>query len=328
MSGGASQRATHPSVDAVYIAVCAADARLARICIASVRRYYPDVPIRLLPGGKISSSLVRDSKRHWDVDVAKIPSGDYGWGFVKLEALFGPAGERFLVLDSDTVITGPVLDLWKKGEAPFLVNAETPSETEMQVHYDWEKARQIDGDCPPPQFIFNSGQWFGTAGLLTRDDFNSGLEWTMPRRLRHPDVFKNGEQGILNYVLNRKAAFHGLRVDRLPLMLWPGRGMGGLNAQAVSCGAAPSCVVHWAGMRKARHRDMVGCDLLDLFEQQYYRPLPAGAVRIIFDRCLDVVLNQWLRFFRLWVRLFFRYKIMPLFRTNALPARRKDATHP
>ena len=51
--------------------------------------------------------------KYWNVRAIDLPiKGHHGWGFVKLEALFGPPGERFLVLDSDTVLTGPVLELW------------------------------------------------------------------------------------------------------------------------------------------------------------------------------------------------------------------------
>lgn len=297
----------------IYIAACAFDTRLTRICVASVRRYYPDAPIRLLPGGKISPLLVRELKRHWSVDIAKIPGGDYGWGFVKLEPLFGPCGERFLVLDSDTVMTGPVLDLWTNGHAPFLVNDEKPSEPGiMQVYYDWEKVRRIDSKAQEPQFVFNSGQWFGTAGILKRNDFMPWVEWAMPRRLRHPDGFMPGDQGILNYILNQKAAMDGLRIERRKIMCWPGHGMQGLSAASVSDGTASSLVVHWAGMKKARHRDMVGSDLLDFFEKQYYRSLPAGGLRIFFDRIRDV-LHQWRRSFWTWVRLSFHYKIMAPF---------------
>ena len=125
---------------------------------------------------------------------------------MKLEALFGPPGERFLVLDSDTVLTGPVLSLWNEDGAPFLVDDEKQSVrmTRSVFITTGRKCCKIDPSAQPPEFVFNSGQWFGTAGVLTRDDFEPWLAWTMPRKLRHPELFMPGEQGILNYVLNRK----------------------------------------------------------------------------------------------------------------------------
>ena len=305
----------HRNVDVVYIAASGADTRLARVCIASVRLFYPNVPIRILPGGAISAAHLHEFKRYSNVDVAGIPVGDYGWGFVKLEALFGPAGERFLVLDSDTVITGPVLQLWESGGAPFLVNYETPSQSEIcQIYYDWEKVRQIDGASLPPKFLFNSGQWFGTAGLISREDLSPLIEWSFPRRLRHPEPFMPGDQGVLNYLLNQKMQHNRFRVDRLPLMVWPGRGMQGLTAQGISDGTAPATIVHWAGMKKALHRNMVGCDLLKFFEECYYHRISAGSLEMIYDQTLDIFVSQWYRAFRKWLKCLLRYKIVPLFR--------------
>ena len=108
-------------VDAIYIAASAGDARFTRICVASVRYFYPDVPIRLLPGGRLQRGLTDELKQYWDVEMSAFAPGDYGWGFVKLEPLFASPGATFLVLDSDTVLTGPILDVWMDSDAPFLV---------------------------------------------------------------------------------------------------------------------------------------------------------------------------------------------------------------
>src|SRR5437762_4841483 len=100
----------HP-VDCIYIAACARDARLTRICVASIRYFYPDIPIRLLPGDTLQTGLAEELRQYWGVELVNLPQADYGWGFAKLEPLFGPRGEKFLVLDVDTVFTGRVLDL-------------------------------------------------------------------------------------------------------------------------------------------------------------------------------------------------------------------------
>lgn len=269
-------------VDYIYIAASAHDARYTRICVASVRHFYPQVPIRLLAGGTLQRGLVEELQRYWDVQVAELPRGDYGWGFVKLEPLFGPPGERFLVLDSDTVLAGPILDVYRGSDASFLVDDEQLSEADThRLYYDWQKVRAIDPQAQPPQFVFNSGQWFGTAGILTREDFAPLLEWSMPPRLRYPQHFMPGEQGILNYVLNQKAILDRIQVARQKIMRWPVYGMQGLEAETVAKGIAAPLVVHWAGIKKARQRDMIGADLLTYFEKLYYQRLPLGGIRRI-----------------------------------------------
>jgi hypothetical protein len=220
--------------------------------VASIRYFYPEIPILLLVGGALRGGLAAELQRSWNVRLADLPIyGDYGWGFVKLEALFGPPGERFLVLDSDTVLAGPVLGLWNEDGVSFLVDDEKqPDDDKKRLYYDWEKVLQIDPSARPPEFVFNSGQWFGTAGVLIRDDFEPFLAWTMPRKLRHPDLFMPGEQGILNYVLNLKVALEGLGVQRKEIMRWPGHTMEGLTVQSISKRTAPALVIHWAGMKK------------------------------------------------------------------------------
>jgi hypothetical protein len=281
-------------IDCVYIAASAHDARYTRICVASVRYFYPDVPVRLLVGGRLQRGLADELRRYWNVGTADLPCGDYGWGFVKLEPLFGPSGERFLVLDSDTVLTGQVLDMWDEFPAPFLVDDEQQSEADTKrLYYDWEKVREIDPNARPPRFVVNSGQWFGTAGVLARQDFEPWVEWTMPRRLRHAEHFMPGDQGILNYVLNQKATIDGLRIERRKIMCWPGHSMEGLDAESVSKRASAPRVVHWAGVKKARQRDMIGADLLACFERIYYQRLPSGEAWRCFAGYRDA-LSYWL----------------------------------
>ncbi len=294
-------------VDVVYIAACSHDTRMARICLASVRHFYPDVPLRLLAGGKLDADFVREARRYWGADVAPLPGGNYGWGFVKLEPLFGRAGERFFILDSDTVLTGPVLDA--DDGAHFLIDNEaTAADNVKQLYYDWEKVRRLDAKAQAPKFVFNSGQWIGTAGALKRDDFSPWIEWTMPRRLRHPEMFMPGDQGVLNYVINQKAAQNAVSVERRQLMRWPGNGMAGLEAEAVAAGSAPALVVHWAGMKDAVLGRMAGADLLVYFEKEYFSRLPGGETRRRLNACADQ-LYQRRRALMVWTRLAYEYKL-------------------
>jgi hypothetical protein len=280
------------SVDCIYLAACARDARLTRICIGSIRYFYPDVPITLLAGDIIQSGLAAEVKRYWNVSLANLPIGDYGWGMVKLEPLFGPAGQRFMVVDVDTVFTGKVLNLRAQSDAPFLVDDEQLSDADFKrLYYDWEKLRDIDPNVQSATKAFNVGQWFGTAGLVQREEFDCWVEWTLPRRLRYPDLFMPGDQGVCNYVILQKEAFAGLRIDRRSFMRWPGNGMADLDVDSVARGTAPAVVVHWAGMKRIFLRNMCGGDLLKFFEDFYYTKLPGGRLRLIFALWRHVWIN-------------------------------------
>jgi hypothetical protein len=266
------------TIDCIYIAASANDARFTRICVASIRHFYPEAVIKLLAGGKLEPGLREELARHWNVGAADIPTGNWGWGFVKLEPLFGRAGERFLVVDSDTIFAGPVLDAWAASAADFLVDDERQTEADTRrLYYDWSKVAAIDSTARPPQFVFNTGQWFGTAGVLDRRDFDLMIDWdSLPPKLRHPALFPPNDQGVMNYVINRSAMSNGLLVGRSKIMHWPSHGMNGITAKAVIQREAPPVIVHWAGLKAARLRTLPGADVLALFEGQYYSKIPLG----------------------------------------------------
>jgi hypothetical protein len=302
-------------IDRIFIATTPQDLRLCRICIASVRQFHPQVPIQLLAGAPLPPTFLREVQDHYQVGVLPLPSGHYGWGFVKLEPLFLPAGQTFLILDADTALTGPVLnDLNARLSAPdapqFIVDQETQPESDIRrLYYDWEKVASVDPSAQPPRFVFNSGQWVGQSGVLTRSDFEPWVDWTFPRKLRHPALFMPGDQGILNYLINQKQAATALRAKTHPLMHWPGHGMEGFSATAVANGSAPARVVHWAGLKRLRLSQMPGADLLAFFERRYYAPLPMGwLLRRI--RAAQHWLGGVYRQYTTWLSLFLKKRIL------------------
>lgn len=270
-------RDRHHAVDVIYLAACRQDTRLARICIASIRYFYPDIPIAILPGDQLPRGLVREFRRRWNVGIADIPAGSYGWGMVKLEPLFAKPGQRFMVVDADTIFTGKVLDALAGETTPFIVDDERiGTEKAHMLYFNPEKLRGLDPAAPEAKGLFNSGQWIGTSGLVGREAFDGLVEWSFPRRLRHPGLFQCGDQGAINYVFLKKEALGELAVKRHTLMRWPGHSMADLDWRSVKDGTAPALVVHWAGMKALLLRHMAGYGLLDFFEGFYFSKIPGG----------------------------------------------------
>lgn len=278
-----SGRSSSSTVGVVYVAASTLDARFARICIASVRRAYPQIPIRLLPGGPLQMGLVSELRRNWDVDCVRLPSQPHGWGFVKLEPLFDPRPHRFLMLDADTVMDGPILDHLQGIDSDFIVDSEPYDEAGVAAHfYDWGKLTALDRQAQPPRFVFNSGQWIGTSGKLDRRDFDNWIAWTYPRRLKHPHLFFPGEQGVLNYVLNRSAARGDITVESRPLMYWPGK------APSIPQPLSGPRIIHWAGIKCRDIVGMPGDDLLLALEREYYTRSRTPALARALNNGLNV----------------------------------------
>jgi hypothetical protein len=204
-------------VDVIYLAACSRGARLTRICVASIRYFYPDVPIKLLPGGPSEAGLAGEMERYRTVGVAEFPAGDYGWGFVKLGPLSARGNQRFLILNSDTVMTGPILDRLETCGGQFIVDRGDQTESRAgQFYWNPDETAREGTDLPRLPSYFNTSQWVGTSGVIGGSEFDPFGEWGMPRKLKHPRVFKAEEQGILNFVVNRLLAAGRLSLDQVP----------------------------------------------------------------------------------------------------------------
>jgi hypothetical protein len=83
------------------------------------------------------------------------------------------------------------------------------------IYYDCAKATEQGSPMPRPAFLINTKQWFGTSGILSGEDFGELVQWGIPRTVTNSNVFKNGVQGILNFVITEQ-----WRAGRIRLMSW------------------------------------------------------------------------------------------------------------
>src|SRR3954471_12546197 len=187
------------AIDRVYIACHRRDLRLTKICVASIREWYPTLPIYLLKDEFNGAFNTTDLEERWNVRVWPLQERIFGWGFIKLEPLFMSERIRFLVLDSDIAFVGPVLDVLARESADFVVQQEAQPASEIpRLYFDPEIMSRRDSEFPGVSFTFNSGQLVATGGLLRRDDFESLVHWSAPRRVAQPDAFNASDQGVLN----------------------------------------------------------------------------------------------------------------------------------
>mgnify|MGYP000034963464 CR=1 FL=1 len=100
------------NVDKIYVNTYKGDNHWCHICVASIRFWYPNIQITLIKDVNKGNFDISYLEKKFNVQVFN-SNEKYGWGYGKLEPLFLSREESFLVLDSDTVLTGPVLDLVK-----------------------------------------------------------------------------------------------------------------------------------------------------------------------------------------------------------------------
>ncbi|MDB4911623.1 MAG: hypothetical protein JWO39_2446 [Gemmatimonadetes bacterium] len=268
-------------IDRVYIAAHRKDLRLTRICVASVRRWYPDIPVFLLKDETNGTFSTREIEATWNVRVWPTKERSFGWGFIKLEPLFDTERHRFLMLDSDIVFLGKVIDALERFDADFVVQEETQPPSDVpDLYFDAAKIRaSFNPGLRDPEFTFNTGQYVGTSGLVAREDFSNLVEWSQPRRVRYGDMFNPGDQGVLNYDVLEKLADLSISVARTPFMKWGKVEMSPFEVASLDGYSPYPFVIHWAGLKHLRLRRMLRADILSHFEAAYYRRLAFGHAR-------------------------------------------------
>ncbi len=270
-------------IERVYIATHRGDLRLTRICVASVRRWYPEIPIFLLKdfaNGDFSTSEIEE---RWDVKVWPTKERSFGWGVIKLEPLFAAERTRYLVLDSDIVFLGYVIDALERFEEDFVVQEETQSADAIpSLYFHADRIREsFAPSFSGPDFTFNTGQYVATSGKLTRSDFDRLVAWTEPRRVLHPELYNPSDQGVLNFVVLERLAAGRLTVARTPFMKWGAAEMSEFEVASLTKASPYPYLIHWAGLKKRWHRRMLRADILDHFERSYYSQLSLGASRML-----------------------------------------------
>lgn len=300
-------------IDCIYVVASRFDSRFARPCIASIRYFYPDIPIKLVIGSKqIEPELFEELNTYWNVDHSGIRQDDWGVGFVKHELLFRTRPERFLCIDSDIVFAGPVLDALADAEEDFVADrriVETEATDEERatlpperiklleevhtLYYDWENVASVDPEARPPHFVFNGGLWLTRTGVFTRKDFETWVNYdSQPPYNMHPEILKFDDQGINNYVVNQKALKGELTFGQRDLMWWPPHGMDAFSIDAIKEGTAPALTLHWAGIKKPSFGAMIGGEVLRFFEAEYYARIPNGE-RLRIQRRLRSLALGW-----------------------------------
>lgn len=261
-------------IQRVIIACYKKDYWLTEICCSSIRHWYPDIPVSVIYDYSKGSVDFSKLVNKFGVSVIDLPIKKFGWGLSKIEALFLPERERVLILDSDTVFLGHVIDYLNQFQEDFVVSADWHSEPHAQwmkeCYFDMNSLSQIDSQFEFPGYSFNTGQFVATTGLLKRSDFESVIEWHEFPEIKQPKVFACVDQGILNYILPKAEKENQLTIGKADFLM----GIRYPDAADVKVGELASKsnprnkILHWAGCNTSSMAFMQRPDLL-----KFYRSL-------------------------------------------------------
>jgi|ERR1043165_3138750 hypothetical protein len=266
------------TIDYIVVAGFKHDVQFTRTCVASIRHWYPHIPIYFLKDEFYGPYDTTELERRFGVKLFPTDRKRFNWGMGKLEPLFGGPGKRFLVLDSDIVLVGPILEQLNQHNDDFVVQWEDPTpEFVASNAFDVEGLKQMDPSFDFPGFTFNTGQWVGTTGIFNRKDFEHLIEWSEPPKVLHPSIFKLGEQGLLNYFLQKQSAAGRCTLRRLRFMEVPNEALvAGIKIDRLAAKQGYPFLIHWCGLRRPRFEEMYRGDILAYFESLYYQKLAFG----------------------------------------------------
>lgn len=265
-------------IEVIYIPCYKRDFRLTRILVASIRHWYPDIPVILIKDEMMLKFDTSELEQTYNVTVYDNQNRLYGGGFSKLEILFHKEKKRILLLDSDIVMCGKVIDLLEQYDDDFIVHEEPFTNEDMHKWYfNLDKLQQYDPEFRFPGFTFNSGQLVATTGILKREDFDDLMEWTEPRRIRNREIFPFGtDQPMLNYVLMKKMNKGDISLRRLFYMrdgLHPDTAS--VSIDKIMNGDGYPFIIHWHDYKPKVNSPLMKkiprSDLLRHFEDIYYR---------------------------------------------------------
>lgn len=295
-------------IEKILVACYSKDFWQTKICVASIRHWYPDIPVSLLKDTLRGDFDTGELERVFAVGVESLPSERFGWGLSKIEAHFLNGCGKVLVLDSDIVMVGPILGKMEELGTDFVVSPYHPedpcAEWFRNVYYDLDKLREtIDPQFEYPGYVFNTGLIVITPGRLGREDFAPFIDYSGDTpKLLHAEALACADQGILNYLVPVAERAGRLTVGRLQYSCWSKSDeVDTFDLGRIVAGEGYPSLIHWAN----DHFMYIGLlhrkDILRHYQKQYYRRLPFGELRRRAFNARQFASHYWARLTRHYI---------------------------
>lgn len=285
------------------------DFALTKLCVASIRYYYPEADIFLVKdhlNGDFNTARLRKA---FNVQLIRLEKRYFGWSAAKIFFLLNEKlpRRRYLCLDSDIIFVGNLLHRLNELPGDFMLHPEIYpqpfSDTVKRIFLDPEKVVSQYKEYSYPGFFFNAGQTVVTPGVLGRDIFLPAFNPDRYPYYRDRELFPMVDQSILNIVIPIKMQQQAISVSTISYMLWSGdffKEPANNDMTNFKDGASTPYLVHYAGdVRTHRIEEMKGYPVLQFFRDFYYRRLSKLAIRL--DKWQDALAEK-----KRLIQLFYR----------------------
>lgn len=281
------------------ITTCPSDIHYARILVSSLNFFHPEIPITIVADGGVSTRGLQKvpsvHRIYRSCEIPAVKKYKLNGLLTKLAFFWLDEFEYNILLDADSVVIRPFVDLVKK-HIPFDFMPLHGWEVDLSDHYGRELVAHY---CFSPELLhqydpqidlshlifFVSGHWCLRPSEGRREEILRHREYLTTRHSRDT-LFYFGDQGLLNYLINRHRQQNTARIAILPITL--------LGHEHVSSGIdlslngmlhgseSPWKIIHFTGpSRRSKLSTHPYGSLLTYFNTRYYAQQPPGME--IFD---------------------------------------------
>ena len=273
----------------VVVSCYSKDYFLTRVCVASIKYYYPEADVYILKDSLAGEFDTTELEQAFQVKLLDLGKKEYGWGAAKIHFILSEIfnNQRVLLLDSDTVLAGRFLhELYSRNQAAnFIVDAEyysSPYEGNVPLHYyKYDDIVKYDKNFTFPGFVFNTGHLVVTPGKIKKNDTEDLFDITVFPYYKRLDILPMPDQSLLNYLLPTMDSKGLIKLAAEKIMQWSeGEEVASIDLDQLKRGNTYPYIIHWAGALRVSHlRAMTRPDILLFFEDYYYSKVPFGSAK-------------------------------------------------
>ena len=262
---------------------------LARILVASIRYYYPAAEIYLCKDLLKGSFDTSEMEIYWDVKILDLGIAKFGWSAAKMHFYLSDKlkGKKALLLDSDIVFTGRVLDrlIPLAMENDVVISPEYHNGNEgtwlKKQFYDIDIVQKMHPEFKLPGYYFNCGQLIARSELFTDDEVKGVFDRNKFPFWTNLKDFPLVDQGVLNYLLPFKQQKNEIKIAKDEYYIWIDSDFARqMDFKEVIKGDKYPYMLHWAGNERIPYiYGMFRGDILVFFQKLYYKKIPNGKIK-------------------------------------------------
>lgn len=283
------------------------DLWFAKICVASIRYYYPDNTIYFVKDELLGEFDIGELINFWDVVELSYDTNKFGISGAKMFFYCDEIldDDYCLVLDADIILIGRLTEPSSNSDIGISIESEEDPCTNRIRDLYFDVNEPLLQPYVYPGYFFNAGQIFCRRGGLNshKAELSRYFDFCNYPRWKRLDILPKHDQALLNYYFSKLDVASDLNICKMDFMIWTGwERSKEFSLVDVMSGKLPF-LLHYAGEKRNRYlKNLKRSDLLQFFNNYYYSKIPYG-----------IVINGF-NTFRFGLKYFFGVKVLDALR--------------